>query len=152
MKKAVVIILLFLVTLLLSSCEDGCEKELKLVSRKEKPPVVLLNETTKIDAGNHRAWGIYVSVDHAMNATLHIEVKSNLDLNVWLVSGNEYSHLKRGESFSYFPTASRQRVIEFTCDFPVRLPGYYYLVLDNRFSIFTSKTASVKVTRSEGIL
>jgi hypothetical protein len=141
--KKLIVLSLSLVSVLFFSCmpdhDNSVEKHNTLNPVvPEHETSVLIDETVNVPAGSYRAYNLYGRVGY----TIHIDISSDTDVNVWVMSEGEYSHFKKGESFDSVSSASREKVLKFSCDFSTS--GSYYLVLDNKFSWLTSKNVSVK--------
>ena len=138
MKKFVILIL---ISFLFLSCskDSNQQKNLNPLLPEEHKPVVLLDETVNVPAGSYRS---YTFIAKSYGYTLHIDINSDTDVNVWVMQEGEYANFKNGKSF--ISEASMERVLRSSCDIK-NAHGVYYLVLDNTFSWITSKNVSVKV-------
>lgn len=116
---------------------------------KYSPPIqvekVLINETVKVDPGKYAYWKFSL----AKGSKLHGEIASDSAINVWLMSKGEYEAFERWEAFSPYAEASRKQILQFTFDHTVPETAEYYLVLDNRSSLFTPKAVSVYIKVTE---
>ena len=108
----------------------------------ESKLTVIADETVNIGAGSYRQYQIYGKTGDKV----HYEVRSNLDVNVWFMSGDDMVKFANNQSFLQYTDYSGQRVFTLTKDFGIPVTGFYYLVVDNTFSLFTSKTVYVKIT------
>jgi len=99
-----------------------------------------MNETKKIDAGTYAAWSLFLLKGNELRGEISC---LNQDINVWLLSPPAYEAFVAGKEFVPYWQASRERIVQFAFDFTAPELGWYYLVLDNKFSWFTSKTVTV---------
>lgn len=144
MKKT--ILLVFLACLVIVSC-DSDTKDNPVIDENpidslilETEKQVLYDETIKVNAGSYVKYGFFVK----FNTNLRLEVKSDLDFNVWLISEDEIDDFERGETFEYNANASRTKITSFNTDVILGM-GWHYVVLDNKYSWFTAKNISIKL-------
>lgn len=127
----------------------GCSETDPVTPRNWPPPppvpIVLVDESVKVSAGDYRAWSFSFSVGNELDG----DISSDSDVNVWLLSPREYEAFQNSETFHYYSQASRKRTLGFRFAYTVQASGKYYFVLDNTFSWLTSKAVSVnlKLTR-----
>jgi len=102
----------------------------------------LINQTYNVPAASYQQLGF----TFPQNSVVEINFQSNLDINVWFVTEADLIAFSRNSRFSYYPTASGQRI--YNGNFTIKIPttGSYYFVLDNKFSIMTPKRVSVSMT------
>ena len=111
--------------------------------KKGIEPKVIADETVKIGAGSFKEWTIYGKTGEK----IHFEVKSDLSVNVLFLPGDEeMANYAEDKPYIHYAEYSGQQVYTLTKDFPIPQTGYFYLVVDNKFSWFTSKTVYVKIT------
>lgn len=108
----------------------------------------LIDATINIGAGGHAVWSLLLSNGNILHGEIEC-LNKNVDINVWLLSPWQLKAFKAGDEFFPYWEASRERIVKGSFDFTVPEDGWYYLVIDNKFSWFTSKTVSVnlKVTQ-----
>lgn len=147
MKRVLFFLSLLLLCFIFNSCtsEDENQKTESSVLPNtiiQHEPIVIIDETVKVNAGTYLHWTIPLKV----NDLLHCEINSDTDINVWFMSKREFESYERNEVFNIYTGASRKETLRFSFDFTVPEDGDYYLVLDNKSSWFTSKNVSVKAT------
>ena len=145
MRKAFLLIVLLFVCLTIISCPDinndpVIDNNLPDNQIKEPEKQVLYDETIKVNAGSYVKYGFLLY----SNTNVRIEVKSELDFNVWLILADEIDDFERNETFEYNANASRQKITSFSTDVVLGL-GWHYIVLDNKYAWFTAKNISIKV-------
>lgn len=79
---------------------------------------------------------------------LNIAVRSNSDVNVWLLDDINYYQFPKG-NWRYFPKASGQRIYNADFVFIVPVTGRYHYIFDNRFSVISSKGVALTVIANE---
>jgi hypothetical protein len=130
MRKFVVLFFVpFLSVFLLScdnNCPDDCQDGFYPVNSGESKSVVLIDETVDVSDGSHKAYNL----NTWQNYRFLIDIVSDTDVSVWVMPEDEYFHFKKGESFNYVSSASREKIMRFSCDLKDAY-GSYYLVLDN---------------------
>ncbi|MFW9857113.1 MAG: zinc-ribbon domain-containing protein [Candidatus Thorarchaeota archaeon] len=99
-----------------------------------------IDETITISAGTHRGYSFNVNYDNVV-ITLKIEVRSGNDINVYVMDEANYNTWKDGGSATGY--LSRQKIGSFTTDVTLGAKGRYYIVLDNTYSIITSKSVYI---------
>lgn len=106
-------------------------------------PVILANHTFTVSAfSNNRSyeWNL------RKGTTLKISFKSNLDINAWFLSHDNFLKFESGQSFRYYPNASGERLYNSDFEILISETGTYHFVLDNSFSVLTPKTVTVYAT------
>lgn len=129
----------------------GCaDEDLPTEAHRRRPynnvyvPVqtTLVNETIGVPAGASRSWELAL----LKGGKLHGEIRSDSDVNIWLLSPREFEAFQNKETFHWHGTASRERTLGFTFTYTIPKTESYYFVADNRFSWLTSKAVSVYLT------
>lgn len=118
-------------------------------TEKYTPPIqvekILVNETVKVEPGKYTSWRFSLT----KGSKLHGEISSDSAINIWLMSKRDFDIFEKWGNFSYYAEASRKQVLQFTFDHVILENGEYYFVLDNRSSLFTSRTVSVYIKNTE---
>lgn len=113
-------------------------------SYNPKASKVLENSSFSVPPGRY--------IEHHWNieagTVLNISVRSNSDVNAWLLDDTNYSQFPKGK-WGYFAEASGQRIYNADFVFTVPATGNYYYILDNRFSVISSKGVALTVTVAE---
>jgi len=102
---------------------------------------VLVNETARVAPGEFLTWKFSL----LKGSKIHGEISSDSAINMWMMSMSEFDKFSKWENFSPYAEASRKQVLQFTFDHNAPESGEYYFVLDNRSSLFTSRTVSVYI-------
>jgi len=109
---------------------------------------VLLEETFTVDSGSASAY--CVRFRDRTNLTIYVRVISggNRDINFWVMDKEDWERFKRSESFYYYTTPSRKRIVEATITWSP--PSYREIcfVYDNTFSTITSKTVYTRIEQT----
>jgi len=104
-------------------------------------PLVYIAENVKVSPSTYLSWEMVL----AKGDKIQVEVTSDTGVNVWLFSEQEFNFFEKNEKFNFFREGSKEKVTDFSFSFVVPESGKYRLVLDNRFSWFTSKNVFVIV-------
>ena len=104
-------------------------------------PLVYIANFVTVRASSYLSWNMILNKDDK----IQVKITSDTDINVWLVSELEFDHFAKNEDFNFIREGSSKRIINFNFDFVVPESGGYRLVLDNKFSLLTSKNVSVFV-------
>ena len=104
---------------------------------------VVIDETVKVAPGSYRAYTL-----SGIFSTYNFEINSDSDVNVWFLTEENYQLFINDDEFEYISSATRERVLSFSASYRIMDNKKYYLVLDNQFSIFTSKNVKIKMTRT----
>jgi len=118
---------------------ESIEQEEK---RKGIEAKIIADEKLEIAAGTYKEYKIYINVGDK----IHYEVTSDTQVNVWFMSDDQFWNFANNQGFEPNSEYSGRRIYDIVKDFSIRIKGYYYLVIDNTFSWFTSKTVTVKIT------
>ncbi|MEO0129261.1 MAG: hypothetical protein ABIL02_03395 [candidate division WOR-3 bacterium] len=96
----------------------------------------------KIEAGSYLYWKFNCSQGDKLTGYVSVP---EYDINVWLIKGErEFEAFRRGETFYYLPSASAQKTSYHSID--CRLESdTYYIILDNRYSMFRSKSPMIQL-------
>jgi hypothetical protein len=130
MRRFVVLFLVPFLSVFLLSCDNNCLDDCldgyyPVISEGSKP-VVLIDETVDVSAGSHKAY----KLDARQGYSFRIDIVSDTDVSVWVMPEDEYFHFEKGESFNYVSSASREKVMRFSCDLK-DVYGSYYVVLND---------------------
>jgi hypothetical protein len=130
MRRFVVLFLVPFLSVFLLACDNNCPDDCgdgfySAISESSKS-VVLVDETVDVSADGHKAY----KLDAQRGYCFRIDIASASDVSVWVMPEDEYSHFKKGESFNYVSSASREKVMRFSYDLK-DVYGSYYLVLDD---------------------
>jgi hypothetical protein len=126
------------------NCLDDCRDGFYPVISEESKSVVLINKTVDVSADGHKAYKLDAQRDYYFR----IDIVADSDVSVWVMSEDEYSHFKKGESFNYVSSASREKVMRFSYDLK-DVYGSYYLVLDDGLHYQSPCWAELRVSMLE---
>lgn len=105
----------------------------------------LKEDSTVVKAGDYEAIPIYLNnILYAQNMRVTIDIRENLDINLYLFEQKEYQIWKEGgtpRAYLVEKKATSGTYYVYTLS-----PGTYYLVLSNTYSLITDKTIDYKVT------
>jgi hypothetical protein len=130
MIRLVVLLLVPFLSVFLLACDDNCPDDCRdgfypVISEGAKS-VVLIDETVDVSADGHKSY----KLDARRGYCFRIDIVSDTDVSVWVMSEDEYFRFEKGESFDYVSSASREKVKRFSYDLK-DVYGSYYLVLDD---------------------
>ena len=106
---------------------------------REPITTVILNEGITISAGNYTFWELSLSTGWKLSGS----ITSSATVNIWLLTQREFEAFKNGETFHNISAGSRERTLGFSFTYGVSETQKYYIVVDNKFSSFTSKNVWV---------
>lgn len=93
---------------------------------------------------NSFTWvGIQFPKESRLSGSFRAQGGSRNDIEVYIIESDEFENLKNGNEFSSIYSSGRRT----TGKFDLRLPaGDYMMILNNRFSLLTSKAVTVTFT------
>jgi len=107
-----------------------------------------LDEVSVVRAGEAVAYCGSFSPGTTLYITIEVLSGGDRDINFWVMDEPEWRVFKAGGSFQYYTTPSRQRVTEASITWSPPSNQRICFVLDNKFSIITSKTVYAKIVAS----
>ncbi|AIF69659.1 hypothetical protein PAP_06305 [Palaeococcus pacificus DY20341] len=110
------------------------------------PESTILNEdTVVVKHGDYEAIPIYLTnILYAQNVKLKIDIREDLDINIYLMDEKEYNIWKQGGTPKIYFAEKKATSGYYT------LRNYlpadtYYLILDNEYSLLTDKTIDYRI-------
>jgi len=104
-----------------------------------------INETTQVPAGGAKWWS---GTLHAGDRLQGSFTSSGGDIKFFILDGTEFSRYQNGQSFTTY--YSRQAIQVPGVDFTVPYDATWFVLLDNKYSIWTSKAVTVILTLNGG--
>jgi len=103
----------------------------------------LVSQTINVPADNFWFKTFSCPNNAQLKGTVRVESK---DVNVWLIEGqNNFNLFKQKKEFYYMSSVSGERVSQLDIDCTLN-EGNYYFIVDNIYSIFTSKTVTIDLS------
>ncbi|WP_461866179.1 hypothetical protein [Thermococcus sp.] len=143
--KYVKLLFSLLIVVLLAVSISGCsESGSSGGTSTTKRTVTLIDDVAVVKPLDYEAYRFYL--DFPANIEINLDFREGQDINLYIMEEKEYEVWTNGGKAEAYVIRKKIGSGTFTDQLPT---GTYILVLDNRYSLVTSKTIEIKVVAKE---